>query len=97
MVPFIPFVVGTFLSDYQTSDFVLVSGARNAADVFGVCFIILFLLSNIQAAIIFSILVMNITIILLIVASAILSVLGAFCVDYDEESRRKQHQQDQCC
>ena len=83
MVPFIFFVVGTFLSDYQMSDFVLVSSARSAADALGAGFIILFVLSNIQAAIFFSIFI----IILLIV---IINKLLYYC---DEESMRRQNQQ----
>ena len=83
MVPFTFFVVGTFLSDYQMSDFVLVSSARSAADALGAGFIILFVLSNIQAAIFFSIFIM----ILLIV---IINKLSYYC---DEESMRRQNQQ----
>ena len=55
MMPFIFLAVGTFLSDYQTSDFVLVSSAKSAADACGKGFIILFVLSNIQAVTSFSI------------------------------------------
>jgi len=57
MVPFIPFMVGTFLPDYDRSDIQLAESARSAAMGLGVTFLVLFLASNAQAAIIFIILV----------------------------------------
>ena len=62
MVPFIPFVVGTFLPDYSDSEFKISDGARSAATGLGVIFILLFLASNAQAATIFGILVVIIII-----------------------------------
>ena len=60
MVPFIPFVVGAFLPDYSNSD--LPDGARGAADGLGAFFIITFLMANCQAALIFAILIIIITV-----------------------------------
>lgn len=64
MVPFIVYTVGIFLPDYNSSDFATASGAKNAAEGLGVCFIIIFLFSNYQAVIDFTItLVVAITLI----------------------------------
>ena len=60
MAPFIPFVVGTFLPDYSDSD--ITDGTRSAAIGLGGVYILLFLASNAQAAIIFAILVVIIII-----------------------------------
>ena len=62
MVPFIPFMVGTFLPDYDDSDLKISDGTRSAAVGLGVVFLLLFLASNAQAAIIFVVLVILITI-----------------------------------
>jgi len=67
MVPFIPFVVGTFLPDYSDSE--MIDGAKSAAGGLGAIFIILFLLANWQAAIIFIIM-------------AVLAVLTAIYILY---------------
>ena len=52
VVPFIPFALGSFLPDYDNSEFEVASGLRTAAHVLGWCFIGFFLLSNMQAVII---------------------------------------------
>ena len=65
MAPFIPFMVGTFLSDYNDSDLKISDGTRSAAVGLGVIFLLLFLASNAQAAIIFAILVVLLTILTL--------------------------------
>ena len=65
MVPFIPFMVGTFLSDYNDSDLKITDGTRSAAVGLGVIFLLLFLASNAQAAIIFVVLVILLTITIL--------------------------------
>lgn len=57
IVPFIAFMVGTFLPDYNSSDYKLADRARSATVGLGVIFLMLFLASNTQAAIIFAILV----------------------------------------
>lgn len=62
MAPFIPFLVGTFLPDYNDSDLKITDGARSAALGLGIVYFLLFLASNAQAAIIFAILVVIITI-----------------------------------
>ena len=71
MAPFIPFVVGTFLPDYDSSDVKITDGTRSAAIGLGVVFILLFLASNAQAAIIFAILVVIITVTALYILWAI--------------------------
>ena len=76
MVPFIVFTVGTYLPDYDESDFEVESSARNAVEGLGPCFIIFFLLANLQASIILTILVMIIIAILLFILSTICG-----CVD----------------
>jgi len=73
MGPFIAFTVGAFLSDYNSSDYDVASGTRSAAEGLGVWFIIFFLLANLQASIIFTILVILIIITLLFILSCIAS------------------------
>ena len=60
IAPFIPFAVGAFLTDYGDSD-EIADGTRRAAIGLGVVYILLFLASNAQAAIIFAILVVILT------------------------------------
>ena len=67
LLPFILFSVGCYLPDYDSSQFEVASSARDAIQGLAPCFIILFLLSNIQAAICF---------IILIIAFIILSLCG---------------------
>ena len=69
MVPFIPVAIGSFLVDYNSS--VLSSNTRSAAQGLGVCFVISFLISNIQAVLIFVIVVINV---LLLTIGAILAL-----------------------
>ena len=73
MVPFIVFTVGTYLPDYDESDFEVESSARNAVEGLGPCFIIFFLLANLQASIIFAILVV-------IIVTILLYILLTICV-----------------
>ena len=77
MGPFIAFTVGTFLPDYNSSDYEVASGASDAAGGLGVCFVIFFLLANLQATIVFTILVIIIIIMLTILFLFILSCLTA--------------------
>ena len=72
MVPFIAFCVGIFLPDYDSSEFDVDSGARNATAILGVAFIVIFLLCNIQATLIFVIIVIVISIIVIIICLAII-------------------------
>ena len=76
MVPFIVFVVATYLPDYDDSDFEVASSARNAVQGLGPCFIAFFLLANLQASIIFTILVLIIISILLYILFTVCAVLG---------------------
>lgn len=76
MVPFIVFTVGTYLPDYDDSDFEVESSARDAVQGLGPCFIIFFLLANLQASIIFTILVVIITMILLYIFYILLTICG---------------------
>ena len=69
MVPFIPFVVGTFLPDYKDAE--MIDGAKSAAGGLGAFFIILFLLANWQAALIFGIMVVLVILTALYVLYAI--------------------------
>ena len=55
MLLFIAFAVGTFLPDYDHSEFDIPNGAKTAAKVLGAIFIILFVLSNFHVVILFSI------------------------------------------
>ena len=72
MVPFIPFCVGTFLSDYDSSEFGVDPNAQSAATILGGLFIAVFLLCNIQATLIFVIIVIVIGIIVIIICLACL-------------------------
>ena len=51
MIPFIAFTVGAYLPDYLGSRHEIVSNARNAVEGLTPCFIVSFLLSNLQATI----------------------------------------------
>ena len=79
IVPFIVFTVATYLPDYDNSEFKVASSARNAVEGLGPCFIIFFLLANLQASIIFTILVVIIVAILLYVLLIVCSKIG--CVN----------------
>ena len=68
MALFIIFTVGTYLPEYDSSDFEVALNARKAMEGLGSCFITFFLLSNLQAAIIF-------TIIILMVISTVFCIL----------------------
>ena len=64
ILPFIVFTVGSYLPDYDSLEYEVSSSARDAIQELTPCFIILFLLSNIQAAI--SFIVMTIFFIILV-------------------------------
>ena len=65
MVLFIVFVVGAYLSDYDSTDCEVSQNARNAIQGLGPCFIVFFLISNLQAAIAFTIIVLTVVTMLL--------------------------------
>ena len=71
---FIAFTIGTFLPDYEESDFEVTAGARTAAEILGILFVLLFLLSNIQATVVFSVLVVTAVVILTVVSLVIVVV-----------------------
>jgi len=83
MGPFIAFTAGTFLPDYDSPDYEVASGTRGAAESLGICFIVFFLLANLQATIIFTILVIIIIVLLTILLLFILS-----CITATERARR---------
>jgi len=70
IISFIAFTVGAFLPDYEESDFEVTSGARAAAEILGTLFILLFIITNIQAIVVFSVFVVTIV--------AVLTVVGLF-------------------
>ena len=53
MVPFVAFTAGTYLMDYYIADYEVSSSARYAIQKLGLCFIASFVLTNLQAVIIF--------------------------------------------
>ena len=53
LLPFIVFSVGTYLPDYDSSEYEVASSARNVIQELAPCFIIFFLFSNLQAVISF--------------------------------------------
>ena len=71
---FIAFTVGTFLPDYEESDFEVTAGARTAAEILVILFALLFLLSNIQVTVVFSVLVVTVVVILTVVSLVIVVV-----------------------
>ena len=64
MLAFIAFAVGSYLVDYNSSDYELELTEENAVRILRFCFIGLFLLSNLQAAIVFSIVLLLIVLII---------------------------------
>ena len=52
MLPFVAFTAGTYLLDYYVGDYEVASDARNAIQKLGLCFIVSFVLTNLQAIII---------------------------------------------
>jgi len=74
ILPFIAFTVGTFLPDYNSNSEVS-TDVKTAAESLGILFIVLFLLSNLQATTAFGIFVMTIVIVLTIVGLFIAVIL----------------------
>lgn len=64
VVPFIPFMVGAFLTDYTNNpDLKISDGARSVSTALGILLFFLFFASNAQAVIIFGILMVIITVV----------------------------------
>ena len=59
-LPFVAFTVGTYLVDYGSTDYEVASSARHALQGIAPYFITLFVLSNLQAVIIFIIMIVAI-------------------------------------
>ena len=76
ILPFAAFTVGTYLVEYNSSDFEVEMGIRGAVLVLAPCFMALFLLTNLQATIIFAIVVVVVTAILTVIA-IIIAVIAA--------------------
>lgn len=81
VVPFIPFAVGSFLPDYDSSEFEVAPGLRTAAEMLGWCFIGLFLLSNMQAVVI-CVCLSIVFGILAIILAMFATVIAAFLLGY---------------
>ena len=75
MVLFTIFVVGTYLLDYNSSDYEVSESARNTVQGLGPCFIIFFLISNLQAAVIFTIAGLTVVAMLLCMLCAVCACL----------------------
>ena len=73
MLPFVAFTAGTYLLDYYVGDYEVASDARNAIQKLGLCFIASFVLTNLQAVVIFMAIVVTII-------ATILCGLPALCV-----------------
>jgi len=84
MVPFIVFTVAIFLPDYDSSEFDVASGARIALLVLGLCFIICFLLANLQAAIIFIMLPIGIVFMVEVTYKSFLKVQKTNSLSYQQ-------------
>ena len=65
LIPFAMFSVGSYLPDYDSSEYEVASSARDTIQELAPCFIVLFLLSNIQAVISFIIITIFLIILLL--------------------------------
>ena len=78
VLPFTLFSMAAYLPDYNSADYEVPSSARNMIEGLGTCFIITFLLSNIQASIIyFILLILAVTMVLF--GLPILCVVICYC------------------
>ena len=68
MLSFVAFTAGTYLVDYGIIDYEVASSARNNIQELGIYFIIFFVLSNLQAVIIF----------VVILVAILVAILGCF-------------------
>ena len=80
MIPFIVFCVGSFLPDYDNSEFDIDLHAKNAAMYLGVAFIVIFIFDNISATVAFGILLVAITVIVIIIAIILAIILAIVLV-----------------
>ena len=76
MVPFIAFIVGTYLPDYDSPEYEVPSSARDVIQTLGPLFIGSLLLSNFQAAITFIVVLLLLTVTLILCG---LPVCGVVC------------------
>jgi len=76
ILPFAAFTVGAYLVEYSSSNFEVEMGIRSAAHVLAPCFMAFFLLTNLQATIIFVIVVVVVTVILTVIA-IIVAIIAA--------------------
>ena len=81
MVLFIIFAVGAYLPDYDGSNYEVSQCARDAVQGLGACFIIIFLISNLQAAVIFTI--AGLTIVAMLVCM-LCAVCVCLCTQHSE-------------
>ena len=63
MLPFVAFTVGTYLVDYGSTDYEVSSSARHALQGIAPYFITLFVLSNLQAVIIFIVMIVAVVVV----------------------------------
>ena len=75
MGPFIAFCIGSFLPDYDNSEFDIDPHAKTTAEVLGALFIVFFILGNISATVAFGILLVVITIIVIIIAIILVIII----------------------
>ena len=79
--PFVAFTVGACLPDYDSTDYEVSQSSRNALQGLGACFIITFLISNLQVTIILlSVAVVVTTIIAVAVVALLLFGIPVLCV-----------------
>ena len=71
ILPFVASTVGTYLVEYNSSDFELEMGIIGAVHVLAPCFMALFFLTNLQTTIIFEIVVVVVTVILTVIVIVI--------------------------
>ena len=79
VVPFTFFSVAVYLPDYGSTDYEVASSARNSIEGLGTCFIILFLLSNIQASILYFILLIFIVTIIVLGLPILCGIICYYC------------------
>ena len=82
MASFIAYTVGTYPLDYDSTEYEVASSARESIYILGFCFIGFFLLSNLQAAIVFTIIVLVIVVLILCGVILLLCALPILCVIY---------------
>ena len=84
LVPFIAFTVGSYLPDYDSSEYEVALSARNTLQALGACFIVFFLFFNIEVSCL-TIYVCIITIcICILICLIFLTIMGItmICINY---------------